>query len=70
MNTRFKAELAPFVGRQLIDCADELKAIAERHGCYIDPLDPEINTGSIDVEAKRLDVILDGNSIITGFKTG
>jgi hypothetical protein len=67
---KFRDELQPFVGRQLIDCADELKAVAERHGYTIDPLDHELNTGSIDREPRRLDVILDDNSIITEFSIG
>lgn len=66
----FRDELQPFVGRQLIDCADELKAVAARHGYIIDPIDPEFNKSSIDREPRRLDVILDDNSIITEFKTG
>ena len=67
---KLRDDLQPFVGRQLIDCADELKAVADRHGYTIDPLDPEFNTGSIDRESKRLDVILDDNSVIANFRIG
>lgn len=70
MNDHFRAELTLFVGRQIIDCYDEIAAIAKRHGYYIDALDPEFNSYSIDVEANRLDVVLDGKSVITGFRTG
>jgi hypothetical protein len=63
-------ELEPFKGRQLIDVADEMKAIAEKAGYRINPMDTEINKSEIDVEDDRIDVRIDKDSNILSFSIG
>jgi len=59
-----------FEGRQLIDCADEIQALANELDLLFDAMDPEINKSSIDVESNRLDVRTDNDSKIISFKLG
>lgn len=62
------AKLAPFKGKQVITCFDEIAKIAA--GFSINIIDPEFNTGSIDEDARRLNIRTDGNSVITSFTIG
>jgi hypothetical protein len=63
-------ELSPFIGKQLIDSADAIEAIAAKHGFSVNVIDPEFNTGSIDNERDRLNVRTGADSIITSFTIG
>jgi hypothetical protein len=64
-------ELAAFKGQQLIACADEIEALAKKHGFRVNAMDPETNNDvSIDNEPDRLDVWTDADSIITSFTIG
>lgn len=62
------AKLAPFKGKQVIACFDDISKIAA--GYSINIIDPEFNTGSIDEDARRLNVRTDKDSVITSFTIG
>jgi hypothetical protein len=64
------AKLLHFKGKQIIDCADQIEAIAERLGYAVNVMDPAFNGPSIDEEPNRLNVRTDKNSIITSFTIG
>jgi hypothetical protein len=63
-------DLAPLKGKQIKDCADQIEAIAAKHHFSVNVMDPEINTGSIDNEPRRLNVRTDKDSVITSFTIG
>ena len=63
-------QLAPFVGRQLIGCIDEISLLADAQHFSVNVIDPDYNTASIDNEASRLNVRTDRYSIITSFTIG
>jgi hypothetical protein len=64
------AKLQRFVGMQLIDCADEIAALATAGGYTVNINDPTFNTASIDEESKRLNVRTDVDYNITSFTIG
>jgi hypothetical protein len=63
-------QLQHLVGRQIKDVDKLIEAYARAHGCRVNVQDKEFNPGNIDVDDKRLNVMVDGNSVITGFKVG
>jgi hypothetical protein len=63
-------KLRPFKGKQIIDCADAIKAIAEPLGYTVNVMDPLFNLVSIDSDYRRLNVRTDENSVITSFTFG
>jgi hypothetical protein len=63
-------ELKRFEGKQIIDCIDDIRPIAEAHGFTVNVIDPVFNTASIDKEPDRLNVRTDVDSVITQFTIG
>jgi hypothetical protein len=63
-------KLQPFKGKQIINCADEIKAIAEPLGYSVNVQDPTYNVVSIDSDYRRLNVRTDENSVVTSFTLG
>jgi hypothetical protein len=64
-------ELYRFKGKKVIECFDEINAIAKDHGYRVNVLDPEINKDiRIDNEGDRLNVKTDANSVIQSFTIG
>jgi hypothetical protein len=63
-------KLRPFKGRQIIDCVDEIKAIAGPLGYSVNVMDPTYNVVSLDSDYRRLNVRTDENSVITSFTLG
>lgn len=61
-------KLAPFKGKMIKDCIDEISSIAIDYTINI--MDPTFNTLAIDNESNRLNVKIDNNSIITSFTIG
>jgi hypothetical protein len=70
MSEALIASLAPFKGRQIITCIDDIQIIADAHSFSVNIIDPAFNTGSIDNDPKRLNVRTDENSVITSFTIG
>lgn len=64
------ATLARFKGRQIKDCADDIETVARRAGFSVNIIDSVFNTGSIDTDPKRLNVVTDENSVITSLNIG
>jgi hypothetical protein len=62
-------DYAKFVGKQLIKAADELNEIAEIHGLTVNILDKTF-PNNIDVDFHRLNVMIDGQSVIRKFFIG
>jgi hypothetical protein len=63
-------KLVSFEGEELIDVIDAIERIAGAHGYFVNVIDPEFNTGSIDNDFSRLNVRTDKDSIITSFTIG
>ena len=63
-------KLRPFKGQQIIDCVDEIEAIAKPLGYSVNVMDPTYNVVSIDSDYRRLNVRTDENSVITSFTLG
>ena len=63
-------ELHPFIGKHIIDCAEEILRIARHHRLTLNVMDPEFNTASIDSEPDRLNVRTDKESIVVSFTIG
>jgi hypothetical protein len=64
------ADVNRFVGKQLIDCEAEIKAIAKLHRYSVLVYDPEFNTRSIVRDETRLNVRTDKDFKIVSFSTG
>jgi hypothetical protein len=61
----------PFIGRQLIDCADTIAVIARTHHLSVNVLDPTNGiSGNIDVDPNRLNVWVDDSSHVNHFTVG
>lgn len=63
-------KLRPFKGKQIIDCIDAIKAIAEPLRYSVNVMDPDYNVSSIDSDYSRLNVRTDRDSVITSFTVG
>lgn len=63
-------QLEPLKGKQLIDCEDEIEAIAKKQRFSVNVTGGEFPVASIDRNFARLNVVIDTNSVITGFTTG
>ena len=63
-------KLRPFTGKQLIECIDQITAIAEPMKYSVNVMDPEYNISSIDENYRRLNVRTDKDSLITSFTIG
>lgn len=63
-------KLRPFEGRPLIDCIDEITAIATSLRYSVNVLDPDYNVSSINEDYSRLNVRTDKDSVITSFTVG
>lgn len=64
------AKLAPFKGKQLIECIDEITAIATAQRYSVNVVDPDYNVSSINEDFSRLNVVTDRDSVITSFAIG
>lgn len=64
------ADLQRFVGRHIIDCIDQITAIAKQHRYSVNVIDPEFNVGSIDNDDSRLNVRTDKDSVVKSFSIG
>jgi hypothetical protein len=61
----------PFIGRQLIDCADTIALVAHTHHLSVNVLDPANGiSGNIDVNPNRLNVTVDEASHVVRFTVG
>jgi hypothetical protein len=61
----------PFVGKQLIDCADTIAVVAHAHHLSVNVLDPANGiSGNIDVNPNRLNVWVDEASHVVRFTVG
>ena len=63
-------KLRPFTGKQLIECIDQIAAIAELMKYSVNVMDPEYNISSINEDYHRLNVRTDKDSLITSFTIG
>lgn len=64
------AQLAPFVGREMIGCIDEIKVIAAEARYSVNVMDPDYNVSSINEDYSRLNVRTDASYRITSFTIG
>jgi hypothetical protein len=48
------ADLQKFIGHAIIECADAIEKIADRHRYSVNIIDPDFNIGSIDNDESRL----------------
>lgn len=63
-------QIHKLVGMQIVDCQSDLDSICNQHGYMLNIQDPSINTGNIDYNPKRLNIMTDNNSVIKGFTVG
>lgn len=59
-----------FLGKQIIDCYDQIEAIAKSKGYSVNVMDPTVNNSNIDVNYQRLNVHVDDDSKIISFSVG
>jgi hypothetical protein len=64
------SELECFKGKRVIDCIDEIESAAHPQGYYVNVIDPQFNTGSIDSDPQRLNVRANRDFVITSFTIG
>lgn len=63
-------ELNHMIGKQVIECREELHRFCKKHGYSLNIQDPEFNPYSIMKDANTLNVKTDKNSIVKGFTLG
>lgn len=63
-------ELAPFKGKQIIDCIDAIQKIADSARYSVNVMDPKFNVSFIVEDFRRLNVRTDADSVITSFTVG
>jgi hypothetical protein len=63
-------KLHRFVGHELQDVAGELERVVTESGCHLNIQDPVVNTSNIDVDHKRVNVRVNQEYIIIGYKIG
>ena len=64
------ADLQTFIGHAIIECADAIEKIAERHRYSVNVIDPEFNTRSIDNDESRLNVRTNRDGVVISFSIG
>jgi hypothetical protein len=64
------AELQTYIGHAIIECADAIEKIAERHKYSLNVIDPDFNIGSIDNDESRLNVRTNRDGVVISFSIG
>lgn len=60
----------PFLNAHLNRAVDSINLHASAAGYSVNIQDPEFNTGSIDQDPRRLNVLTDKSGVITAFTVG